>query len=335
MSPFFERAHVADDRMIRLIDEDPDLFKALPARARHEAGARAVATVKELQRGCWDGQAAAGCDGSSLFGLLVLDGLLIRSVSVSVGREPRSELVGPGDLMRPWEHEGDTASMPFAADWRVLEPTRLAILDARCLAVACRWPALVPAILGRAVRRSHDLALQLAISDVRHIHQRLLLFFWHLADRWGTVSADGVAVPTRLTHEVIAQLVGAQRPTVTTALQALSRTGLLTRRADRTWLLAHRGRGMGGSAPRDRGLLRPRPGAALHGALASPHLASSYTLTPEVAHVSPDPDRPRSETQAGQEAGGPSERLGRLERGVRDDLAPSSRAAARAVLASR
>ncbi len=240
MSPFFEGAYAANDRVIRLIDEDPELFDAMPARARREAGARATASVLQLQRGSWSGGIAADGDPSSLLGVLVLEGVLIRNVRV--GRQPRSELVGPGDLIRPWEHEGDMASLPFAADWRVLERTRLAILDARCSAVASRWPALFSVILGRAVRRSHALALQLAISDVRHIQERLLLFFWHLADRWGRVSRDGVTVPLRLTHEVIAQLVGAQRPTVTTALRTLSEAGLLTRRADRTWLLAADGR---------------------------------------------------------------------------------------------
>jgi CRP-like cAMP-binding protein len=64
-----------------------------------------------------------------------------------------------------------------------------------------------------------------------------MLFFWHLADRWGTVNADGVTVPLPVTHDVLAQLVCAQRPTVTTALRRLNEAGFLRRRADKTWLL--------------------------------------------------------------------------------------------------
>ena len=235
MSPFFERALGGANGTVRLIDEDPELFESLSATARREAATRAVAPALLLRPGPWDGSVPGHADPSHHLGLLVLDGLLIRNVRI--GRQPRSELVGPGDLARPWEHEGDTASMPFAADWRVLESARLAMLDARFLATVCRWPPVVSAIVGRAVRRSHDLALQLAISDVRHINDRLLLLFWYLADRWGRVSRDGVAIPLRLTHEVIAQLVGAQRPTVSTALQSLAREGLLTRCPGRTWLL--------------------------------------------------------------------------------------------------
>ena len=235
MSPFFDRAFGGGNGAVRLIDEDPELFESLTATARRDAAPRALAPALLLRPGAWDGRVPGDADPSHHLGLLVLDGLMIRNVRI--GRQPRSELVGPGDLARPWEHQGDTASMPFAADWRVLESARLAVLDARFLATVCRWPLVVSAIFGRAIRRSHDLALQMAISDVRHINDRLLLLFWHLADRWGRVSRDGVAIPLRLTHEVIAQLVGAQRPTVSTALQALAREGLLTRCPDRTWLL--------------------------------------------------------------------------------------------------
>ena len=63
------------------------------------------------------------------------------------------------------------------------------------------------------------------------------------------VGRDGVTIPLRLTHEVIAQIVGAQRPTVSTALHALSREGLLTRRSDHTWLLDPRSRHHGDQGP--------------------------------------------------------------------------------------
>ena len=92
-------------------------------------------------------------------------------------------------------------------------------------------------LIGRALRRSHMLAVQLAIADLRRMEDRLAMLFWHLADRWGTVGPGGVSVPLRLTHDIIAQLVCAQRPTVTAALRRLDARGTLQRRRDRTWLL--------------------------------------------------------------------------------------------------
>jgi hypothetical protein len=192
-----------------------------------------VAPVVRLERGPWSANVP---DEDDCLGLLVLDGLLIHSVVVV--HEPRSEIVGPGDVLRPWQQSAEVASVPFAAHWQVVHTARLAILDTRFLAFAARWPKLMSAVLERSVRRSHWLSLQLAITDLRRVDDRLLLFFWHLADRWGRMGPDGVTVALPVTHDVLAQLVCAQRPTVTSALKRLADRGLIHRRHDKTWLLA-------------------------------------------------------------------------------------------------
>jgi CRP/FNR family transcriptional regulator, cyclic AMP receptor protein len=46
-----------------------------------------------------------------------------------------------------------------------------------------------------------------------------------------------VVVPLTLSHRLLAELIGARRPTVTTALRTLERDGKLVRRDDATWLL--------------------------------------------------------------------------------------------------
>jgi DNA-binding FadR family transcriptional regulator len=83
------------------------------------------------------------------------------------------------------------------------------------------------------VRRS----ITQAISQLNRVDRRLLALFWHLAERWGRVSRDGIAVPLVLSHRLIGELVGARRPTVSTALAELAREGELIRREDGTWLL--------------------------------------------------------------------------------------------------
>jgi len=65
--------------------------------------------------------------------------------------------------------------------------------------------------------------------------------FWHLAERWGRVGRDGVTITLPLTHELLAKLVGAARPSVTTALGDLAARGLLTRDQD-SWRLSHESR---------------------------------------------------------------------------------------------
>ena len=232
---FFERAF-REQPPIRLVDEDPELFARLPPQGELEARARAIAPVVHLERGHWTAEVGSVRDPETCLGLLVLDGLLIHSTVVV--HERRSEVIGPGDVLRPWQNETDMASVPFADDWQVVQTARLAVLDARFLAFAARWPMVVAAIVERAVRRSRWLALQLAITDLRRVDDRLMLFFWHLADRWGRVGPEGVAVPLPVTHDVLAQLVCAQRPTVTSALRRLTEEGRIRRRRDKTWLLA-------------------------------------------------------------------------------------------------
>ena len=77
----------------------------------------------------------------------------------------------------------------------------------------------------------------LAIAHHQRVDDRLILTLWHLADRWGRVSAEGVILPLALPHQRLADLIGAHRPSVTTATGALIRANRLKRRHDGTWLL--------------------------------------------------------------------------------------------------
>ena len=57
------------------------------------------------------------------------------------------------------------------------------------------------------------------------------------AGRWGRVRRDATLLPLRLTHSLLSDLVAARRPTVTSALSALARRGLV-RYEDDVWLLS-------------------------------------------------------------------------------------------------
>jgi hypothetical protein len=231
---FFDRAF-AETPMVRLPDADPELFARLPPDGLSDARARAVAPTLRLDVGRWRAPTELRARDSAL-GLLVIEGLILRTVRVA--QHDRSEIIGPGDIVRPWQHDEDLSSVPVNARWDVVARARMAVLDARMLAFVSRWPQMTLSLFERTVRRAHWLTLQLAIADVRRVDERLLLFFWHLADRWGRVNVDGVHVPLPVTHDVLAQLVCAQRPTVTSALKRLSEQELIHRRRDKTWLLA-------------------------------------------------------------------------------------------------
>ncbi len=168
-------------------------------------------------------------------GLLVLEGLLLRRVGID-GRFG-AELLGEGDLLRPWQGEDAQPTLPHTTGWRVLRQTRVAVLDRRVAHRFARYPELTGALVGRALERSRNLAVNMAIVQHARVDVRLRMLFWHLADRWGYVRTDGVSLPLRLTHTVLADLVAARRPTVTLALSELARQDLVLPDG-RVWLLS-------------------------------------------------------------------------------------------------
>jgi hypothetical protein len=72
---------------------------------------------------------------------------------------------------------------------------------------------------------------------VPNVERRIQLFLRNYAVHWGQVRDDGYLVPVAVTHDALGLLIGARRPTVTTALSALRARGVLELQADRTWLL--------------------------------------------------------------------------------------------------
>jgi CRP-like cAMP-binding protein len=76
----------------------------------------------------------------------------------------------------------------------------------------------------------------MAIVHQARVDVRLRMLLWHLAGRWGRVRSDATVVPLRLTHTLLADLVAARRPTVTSALADLARRGLMRSSPD-GWML--------------------------------------------------------------------------------------------------
>jgi CRP/FNR family cyclic AMP-dependent transcriptional regulator len=216
---------------VPIADLHPELVAGVPDGRRELARERLVAPVERFGVGPWTPPVR---DGGGI-GVLIVDGLLMRDVVL--GDTVATEIVGRGDILRPVEHDGTAAPVPFDVEWRVMQPTTLARLDRAFAAELAQWPEVVEAVVAAAVRRSQSLALHLAVCHLRRVHTRLLVFMWHMADRWGKVGTEGVHVPLKLSHRALGHLVGAQRPSVTTALRQLTAEGLVSRAADGTWLL--------------------------------------------------------------------------------------------------
>jgi CRP/FNR family transcriptional regulator, cyclic AMP receptor protein len=222
---------------VRLLEVDPDLGADLDPENLRVATDELIAPVAPIDwqrtQGRWGPAQPEGH-----LGLLVLEGLLLREVLL-LGSSS-AEVLGEGDLLRPWDVDGEY-TLPVAAEvsWSVLVPCTVAILNAAFLRQAARWPEVLARLTGRTVGRAKALALHDTVTNLKHVETRLLVQFSHLAERWGRVGPTGISIQVPLTHEMIAKLVGATRPSVTTALGRLAARGLLVRERTDLWHLSH------------------------------------------------------------------------------------------------
>jgi hypothetical protein len=217
-------------RLCHVLREDRELADVIPAARRQRAIQDCTAREISVGRGSWDPPRSLG---PAALGLLLLDGLLIRRV----GFDERfgSELLGETDLLRPWH--GEPSTLQLTSAWLVAAPLRVAVLDEEFVQCLGSYPELAVCLVARAIQRSRNLAIHMAIIHQARVDARLHMLLWHLAARWGRVRSDGTVLPLRLTHTLLAELVAARRPTVTSALSELTRRGLV-RAAGDEWVLS-------------------------------------------------------------------------------------------------
>jgi hypothetical protein len=224
---------VGSERSVRILESDPELGLRVPAAHIERAREELAAPARSLSPGRWEVPNGPGDRGR--LGFLLVKGLLARDVTLAATTS--TELLGEGDVVQPWLSDSGDRLVRYHVRWHVLTPSTLAALDdafARRLAL---WPEVMGALLERVLRRTLRMSVHEALLQLSPVETRLLVLFWHLAERWGRVTPDGVSVRLRLPHELLGQLVGSQRASVTTALRHISDSGLIIRRADGTWLL--------------------------------------------------------------------------------------------------
>lgn len=217
-------------RVVQLLDCDPALGDGLSAAERAAAATTLPVRRTVLEKGLWkpDREAPA----AEHLGFLLVHGLIVRRVAVVGGAS--AELLGRGDLLQPWLE--DTTSF-CAASWEVMERTTLATLEPRLVRDLARWPVVGSNLAARGLRRSRAFAADSAIASIVGLERRLLVLLWRIAERWGEAKRDGVYVSIRLPHRLLAELAGARRPSVTTALAELREAGRLDTTAGGRWVL--------------------------------------------------------------------------------------------------
>lgn len=214
---------------VDLLERDRE-FARLVRSAESSPIDRLWASALKLQRGPWQ---PAGEPSGTHLGYLVLDGLVGRRVVVP-DRGRSLELLGVGDLFSPWQEDSPSFSQ---VAWTVIEPSSLAALDESFTSQVREFPELLEALTERALSRSRRIAVSAAIANTVGVEERLLLLLWQLTELWGRKAKGGAVLPFRLSHQTLADLVGARRPTVTLALRGLTDRDLLERGSNGEWIL--------------------------------------------------------------------------------------------------
>jgi CRP/FNR family transcriptional regulator, cyclic AMP receptor protein len=226
------------DAHIALLAADAGFARGIPAGDVGLAERVLVLPRLDLDAGAWMPPTPADAEAAPL--ALVIDGLVGRHVGL--GERVATQLLGPGDVFDPWAASADDL-LPRSVRWSALAPATIAVLDGRFATAAQRWPELSRTVQARLAALGERLAVHLAICQLPRVEQRVLALLWHLAERFGRVAPDGVLLELRLTHRIIGELVGAQRPTVSLALASLLEDGLVDRRGDGTLVLDTASRG--------------------------------------------------------------------------------------------
>jgi CRP/FNR family cyclic AMP-dependent transcriptional regulator len=114
---------------------------------------------------------------------------------------------------------------------------RVAVLDRPFAIRTARWPEIHAGLIQRLITRTRRLSLQSAINALARVEERLEVTLWELAYRFGRVTPDGIMLDLPLTHSQVAEMVAAQRPSVSTAFTRLQDHGRLVHAARHRWLL--------------------------------------------------------------------------------------------------
>lgn len=213
---------------VPLLVLDPRLGSGLSRQQRSDATRELMARTTFLS----PGDSCAELFRTGLFGAIVIEGALARRVCTDRGRS--LEVLVKGDLLRPWQED---SGWVVESELHPLVETRVAVIDRFAGDSLCKFPPVIEALLERAFRRIRGMATQAAFDSRAGMDQRVLFSMWHLADRCGQRADGGMTIPLPLTHQMIADLLGAQRTSVSAAISRLSSEGLLDRTDGRGWML--------------------------------------------------------------------------------------------------
>jgi CRP/FNR family transcriptional regulator, cyclic AMP receptor protein len=216
-----------------VLELDPDLGAGVWPEDWPAARRACQGELLSVRQGRWRAPEAAG-DRSDILGMVIVEGLLCREVNLQGCH--MLELLGPGEVLQlPVLATRPRLGGPVALT--AVTDLKLVVLGDSFIRAAGRWPSLLAAVQYRLETQREHLALQGLIAHLPKAEDRLLATLWHLAERFGHVTAQGTVLPLPFSHEILGQLSAAKRSTATLALRALASQNAVHRLKDSSWLL--------------------------------------------------------------------------------------------------
>lgn len=162
-----------------------------------------------------------GASGAQCF--VVVGGRLALAFIAAGDRERTIGILEQGDvIVRPVD--GWAAVGPQVRCFAIADST-MRVVDAARLEAWMAEPTLAGNMFRVLTAQIAERELAVAIALEPRVERRLLLKLRQLAERWGRVTPDGVRLDLRLTHQELANMVGAVRESVTIALGRLAAAG--------------------------------------------------------------------------------------------------------------
>lgn len=216
-----------------VLDVDSELAADIAPNERARAIHASRAPVRALALGDW--QFEAPPETSSL-GALILSGMVMLRMDL-VGYS-HLEVLGRGDVLNPWRLPTDTP-LEEQVGLRVMQTGYVALLDRRFALRMTPWPEVFAALMRRQIMRTRRMMLQACILSCSRVDERLELMLWRLADQFGAMAREGLHVRLPFTHLQLAEMIAAQRSTVTLAVSRLVAEDRLRCPRRHEWLLPH------------------------------------------------------------------------------------------------
>ncbi len=143
-------------------------------------------------------------------------------------------LVEEGDVLIPPEHTWARVGPRLRC--RAIDVSDILLVDHARFEQWLAEPRMAANLVRVLASQVADRELAIAIALEPRVERRLLLKLQQLGERFGRVTQQGVRLDLRLTHQQLADMIGAVRESITIALGNLAQNGALTVENRTIWI---------------------------------------------------------------------------------------------------